>query len=94
MREWLSYLDFVREVTRTVLTLFLSNIRSIMPKIDSLESTLRLNNINFAFITETWLNQKIDDGAVQIEGYSLVRQDRVNQKGGGGVCICKFARSL
>ena len=72
------------------LTLFLSNIRSIMPKIDSLESTLRLNNINFAFITETWLNQKIDDGAVQIEGYSLVRQDRVNQKGGG---VCAFVNS-
>ena len=38
-----------------------------------------------AFITETWLNENIDDYAVQIPGYSLIRRDR-NYRSGGGVC--------
>ena len=38
-----------------------------------------------AFITETWLNENIDDDAVQIPGYSLIRRDR-NYRSGGGVC--------
>ena len=38
-----------------------------------------------AFITETWLRENIHDSAVEIDGYSLVRRDRVN-KLGGSVC--------
>ena len=38
-----------------------------------------------AFITETWLNQNIDDEAVQIHGYSLIRRDR-KSRAGAGVC--------
>ena len=38
-----------------------------------------------AFITETWLSEDIYDSAAELDGYSLVRRDRVN-KLGGGVC--------
>ena len=68
------------------LSLFLSNVRSLLPKIDDLESTLNLNGISLAFITETWLNGNIDDAAVNIENYSIIRRDRNQNNTGGGVC--------
>jgi hypothetical protein len=56
---------------QTTLSCLLSNVRSLVPKIDYLESILRLNNISCAFITETWLNKNIDDSAVQVDGYFI-----------------------
>ena len=43
-----------------------------------------------AFITETWLNEKIDDAAICIDGYSLARRDRIDKLGGG---VCAFIKS-
>ena len=67
------------------LSFFLSNVRSLLPKVDELDAILKLNNTSLAFITETWLNENIDDDAVQIPGYSLIHRDR-NYRSGGGVC--------
>ena len=76
--------------TNKKLSLFLSNVRSLLPKIDELESTLKLNSISLALITETWLNENIDDSAVNIENYSVVRRDRKNKVGRG---VCTFIKS-
>ena len=43
-----------------------------------------------AFITETWLNEKIDDAVVCIDGYSLARRDRIDKLEGG---VCAFIKS-
>ena len=43
-----------------------------------------------AFITETWLNEKIDDAAVCIDSYALARRDRIGKLGGG---VCAFIKS-
>ena len=43
-----------------------------------------------AFITETWLNEKIDDAAVCIDSYALARRDRIDKLGGG---VCAFIKS-
>ena len=37
-----------------------------------------------------WLNEKIDDAAVYIDGYSIARCDRINKLGGG---VCAFIKS-
>ena len=40
--------------------------------------------------TETWLREDIDDGCVNIDGFSLIRSDRNKDSGkqtGGGVCM-------
>jgi hypothetical protein len=42
------------------------------------------------FITETWLSEDIHDSPVEIDGYSLVRRDRVTKIGGG---VCAFIKS-
>ena len=62
----LSYPDLERHP----LSFFLSNVRSLLPKVDELDAILKLNHTSLAFITETWLNENIDDDAVQIPGYS------------------------
>ena len=37
-------------------------------------------------VTETWFTKHLTDSCVTIDGYRLVRKDRVNKKG-GGVCF-------
>ena len=69
----------------TYLTFFLANARSLLPKIDELKATLQTNEVSLAFITETWLIENVDDGAVQLSGFSSVRRDRLTRIG-GGVC--------
>lgn len=57
---------------RQVLTFFLANVRSLLPKIDELRTILQMNEVGLAFITKTWLNENIDDSAVEIDGFTLV----------------------
>ena len=72
------------------LTFLLSNTRSLLPKLDDLKIILDQYGVSMAFITETWLNEKIDDAAVCIDGYSLARRDRIDKLGGG---VCAFIKS-
>ena len=50
----------------TQISFLLSDVRSILPKVDELDATLKLNHISLALITETWLNKNIDDDTLQI----------------------------
>ena len=72
------------------MTFLLSNIRSLLPKIDDLEIILDQYGVSMAFITETWLNDKIDDAAFYIDGYALARCDRIDRLGG---VVCAFIKS-
>ena len=56
-----------------------------MPTTDELKATLQTNEVSLVFITETRLNENVDDGAVQLSGFSLVRRDRLTRIG-SGVC--------
>ncbi len=75
---------------RYPLSFSLSNVRSLLPKVDELDAILKLNHASLAFITETWLNENIDDAAVQIHGYSLICRDRKSRTGGG---VCAYIKS-
>lgn len=48
-----------------------------------------MNEVGLAFITETWLNENIDDSAVEIDGFTLVRRDRTTRVGGG---VCAYIK--
>ena len=72
------------------LLFILSNVRSLLSKVEELETVLRSSFINMAFITETWLSENVHDSAVAFDGYSLVRRDRVNKLGGG---VCAYIKS-
>ena len=62
------------------------NCRSLLPKLDELKLICHLHKPNFAFCTETWLNDKIGDNILSTPNFKLFRHDR-NYKKGGGVCV-------
>ena len=71
-----------RSVPR-VPNVFLANVRSLAKKIDDLDVVFRLKCVDLALITETWLSNSIPDTVIEIPGYSLLRKDRVERRGGG-----------
>lgn len=66
--------------------LALTNARSILPKVDELIANLSVNTVNLVAVTETWLNDDIEDNLVSITGYNIFRKDR-HYRRGGGVCV-------
>lgn len=62
--------------------ILVSNVRSLEPKIDELSCILKLNAVNVACITETWLKPEIPDSMVSIHDFNLYRKDRSTRGGG------------
>lgn len=65
------------------------NIRSILPKMDEVKDAFLDSALQIVGFSETWLHSKIESSLVQVEGYQLVRQDRLCnvRKRGGGLCL-------
>ena len=66
-------------------TFYVFNSRSLA-KNDALEHLyieLKENNVDIAIITETWFTQIHADETFTLNGYNLIRKDRINRKGGG-----------
>ena len=62
------------------------NVRSIVRKYSDIQAILSRSELNALCLTETWLNQSIDNLELTIPGYTLHRLDRGNGitgKGGG-----------
>ena len=68
----------------------LTNVRSLVPKLDEVQEFLFRNDINFAFITETWLKESIAESIINIPGYTVFRRDRKNDDHGG---VCAYIRT-
>ena len=60
------------------------NARSIVNKHDELELYANEENIDVIGITETWLHEAISDSEMNLEGYTLIRQDRNDKKNNVG----------
>lgn len=63
------------------------NIRSLLPNINLLRHQFAESNILLLGLCETWLNKRIHDGLIAIDGYNIVRQDRNTGKRGGGLIL-------
>lgn len=61
------------------------NIRSLLPKIKELRELIHLHKFDIFCISESWLNNTIDDYVLQVDEYNLIRSDR--EARGGGVAI-------
>ena len=70
-------------------SLLLSNVMSIVPKIDEIFYFLNLQNIDIDLFTETWLKNTIPNEVINIAGYHLYRHDRINRMHGG---VCMFIK--
>lgn len=60
------------------------NIRSVRNKMDDFRFLLERNRFDILTISESWLNNPIQDCRVSIPGYTVLRQDRGQFKRGGG----------
>ena len=58
----------------------LTNVMSLVPKMDELEHVIREYSADIAFITESWLKNSIPDEAIDIGGYRVFRRDRTEKE--------------
>ena len=72
----------------------LLNVRSLRNKLAELEDDVVKNSFDVIAITETWLNDNIDDKELALQGYRLFHRDRaypsalaVPSATNGGVCL-------
>ncbi|XP_022780073.1 uncharacterized protein LOC111321455 [Stylophora pistillata] len=63
-----------------------SNGLSLAPKIDELRHVVQNANLDCICITETWLRSSIHDNVVALEGFNIMRRDRIESEH-GGVCM-------
>ena len=61
------------------------NVRSLLPKSNELRLSLEKLCFDVFSVTESWLDDSVDDHEVQIDGYQIIRADR--NRHGGGVAI-------
>ena len=61
------------------------NIRSLPPSIDEIRSIATQTKAAVIALTETWLDDSVNDSELIINNYCLIRADRNRQ--GGGVCL-------
>lgn len=70
-------------------SLLLSNVMSLVPKIDEIRAFIINETIDFIFVTETWLKESIGDNQIQLPGYKVTRRDRSTGSHGG---VCLYSR--
>ena len=66
------------------------NVRSLYPKITEVQQ--QFAGFDVIIITESWLNQTIPIGVINMPGYTVKRQDRdkfINKQEGGICCFIK-----
>jgi hypothetical protein len=78
-------------VQRALPNVLISNIRSLVGKVDELYALVSVTKSQLALVAETWLNDNIPDEVVQVPGMTLIRKDRALNNGvrgrGGGVAV-------
>jgi hypothetical protein len=67
--------------------LLLTNVMSLVPKMNELEHDTKQNNADLVFISETWLKSSVPDEVIEINGYRVFRRDRI------GWCIRVILKS-
>ena len=67
------------------------NTRSIRNKIQETTEYLKDNNIQIAFVQETWLNAGDNSILAEINdyGYNIITQNRTQRDTGGGVAVLR-----
>lgn len=59
------------------------NAQSLLCHIDEVRAIFDHSNVDLIGVSETWLKPNLDSFEVEIPGYILIRNDRVNKTGGG-----------
>lgn len=67
-------------------SIFLTNARSVLPKIDELRLCASSTNADIVIVTESWLTDNISDNLISLDKMNVFRCDRRFRRG-GGVCV-------
>jgi hypothetical protein len=59
------------------------NVRSLLPKIDTLRQFISKNPFDVIALSETWLKPSTNNAEIDIPNYSITRHDRSDKTGGG-----------
>jgi len=70
-------------------SLLLSNVRSLLNKVDELDSVANCNGCDMIVLTETWANENMDDATSCIGCFDIVRKGRAGKRGGGVMIYVK-----
>ena len=63
------------------------NVRSLTAHLDQVNLLLLQEQLDVLCLSETWLTETVDTGALLFQGYSICPRDREIKKTGGGVAI-------
>ena len=76
------------EVSRRYYTskIVVSNVMSLVPKMCEVSEFILRNQVNYAFITETWIRSSVVDSVIDIPGFSVLRRDRQSDHH-GRICL-------
>ena len=74
------------QITPSCPSVFLTNARSILPKMDELCLCVSSMNADLVIVTESWLNDDVSDDLLTINKMEIFRCDRKLRRG-GGVCL-------
>lgn len=58
-------------------------------KIEELRKIVEVSSVDVACVSETWLNDKTNNATVSLNGYAMVRHDRLGRLGGGVMLYIK-----
>jgi exonuclease III len=63
------------------------NVQGLKSKMDDIRMNEKICGRDIIMITESWLTDTISDTDVQLENYNILRNDRLNNNGRGGVAV-------
>lgn len=67
------------------------NVQSLcarqLSKFNEFKHCFASSNVDIICVSETWLNESIEDNLIAVDGYRVLRNDRKYSRGGGGICI-------
>ena len=69
-------------ISKHSLSILYTNVRSILNKINEINTTASILDPDIICLVETWLYPNISSGILNLTGYNIIRKDR-GSKGGG-----------
>lgn len=71
------------------------NVRSIMPKLESVKIWLEEKELDIVTFNETWLTKNISNSQIDLPDYTIIRQDRkLNKRGGGLITLLTKKKNI
>ena len=74
---------------KSVPSILLTNCRSINNKFEEAINKMKMENCMINIFTESWLKEDQPNNLIQVDGFSIIRVDRVEKNGGGILCYIK-----